>query len=95
MPSDNPKPGWFTLLNMNCAQASQLLGEDGDRRLLRRERLFLRMHLLGCRWCRRYGRQMQLLRTLIAEHTAESFDTHEVRLSEAARRRIAERIGEA
>lgn len=49
----------FTL---NCAEAVRLLSDAMDRPLPLGERLGLRLHLLICRWCDRYGRQLRFIR---------------------------------
>lgn len=48
---------------LTCRQATHLLSERLDRPLSLRERLNLRVHLLICRGCRNFGRQMTFLRS--------------------------------
>lgn len=43
---------------LTCRQATQLLSEKQDRPLLLREQSGLQLHLLTCRSCRRYLKQM-------------------------------------
>lgn len=47
---------------MKCDQASRLVSEAQDRRLGFRERISLRLHLWMCGNCRRFERQVGLLR---------------------------------
>ena len=47
---------------MNCKQATELLSQAQDRPLRVSERLSLRLHLLMCVGCARFGRQMDVLR---------------------------------
>ncbi|WP_151981076.1 zf-HC2 domain-containing protein [Acinetobacter guerrae] len=46
---------------LTCRQATQLLSERQDRPLLFKEQNYLQFHLLICRSCRRYGKQMKTL----------------------------------
>lgn len=49
---------------MNCKQATRLLSDQLERPLGRGERLSLKFHLMMCRACRNFGRQMGTLRSL-------------------------------
>ncbi|ENW81222.1 hypothetical protein F909_02513 [Acinetobacter sp. ANC 3929] len=49
---------------LTCRQATQLLSEKQDRVLLFREQSNLQLHLLACRSCRRYGKQIRTLSQL-------------------------------
>ncbi|ENX15508.1 hypothetical protein F895_02054 [Acinetobacter sp. CIP 64.2] len=49
---------------LTCRQATQLLSEKQDRPLLLREQTHLQLHLLACRSCRRYGKQIKSLSQL-------------------------------
>ena len=48
---------------LTCKNATHLMSEALDRRLSRRERFNLRVHLLFCRGCRTFQGQMDFLRT--------------------------------
>jgi predicted anti-sigma-YlaC factor YlaD len=50
------------LLHLRCCEASRLASESLDRDLGAIDRLALRSHLLCCAACRRYRRQIGLLR---------------------------------
>lgn len=47
---------------LTCAEATRLLSDALDRPLPLGRRLGLRLHLLVCRWCDRYGRQLRFIR---------------------------------
>ncbi|ESK57060.1 zf-HC2 domain-containing protein [Acinetobacter tjernbergiae] len=49
---------------LTCRQATQLLSEKQDRQLVLREQSNLQLHLLVCRSCRRYGKQIKTLSQL-------------------------------
>jgi len=54
-------------LSPNCQQATRLQSETLDRPLPFWERTGLRLHLVLCKWCRRYGRQLRLIRVLAGQ----------------------------
>jgi hypothetical protein len=55
-------PSIWHLLNLPCQGMARLASESLDRDLVLRERVALRLHLLYCAACRRYERQLRLLR---------------------------------
>ena len=57
---------------LTCRQATQLLSEKQDRQLVLREQSNLQLHLLVCRSCRRYGKQIKTLSQL--SKTFKHFD---------------------
>jgi hypothetical protein len=58
------------ILTLSCDEASRLTSAAMDRPLSPVERIGLRLHRLGCRFCRRYRRQLNLLRDLLRQHDA-------------------------
>jgi hypothetical protein len=58
-------------LSPDCREASRLQSEALDHSLSAPRRAGLRMHLLLCRWCRRYGKQVRFLRQAVREHPDE------------------------
>jgi hypothetical protein len=79
-------------LSPNCKQAVRLQSAALDRKLSFRERLGLRIHLVLCQWCRRYGKQIRFLQTATREHAGEEQVLPERTLSPEARERIKERL---
>jgi hypothetical protein len=55
------------ILSLSCEEASHLTSDSLDRELSRSERWALRMHLLVCRGCRQFKRQLDLMRTLLSK----------------------------
>lgn len=53
---------WVRTLSPTCRDASRLQSEALDRPLATPQRIGLRIHLLLCAWCRRYGSQLSFLR---------------------------------
>ncbi|PJF02413.1 zf-HC2 domain-containing protein [Acinetobacter seifertii] len=52
------------LFMLTCRQATQLLSEKQDRPLFLREQSSLQLHLLACRSCRRYAKQIKTISQL-------------------------------
>ena len=80
-------------LSPNCKAASRLQSEALDHKLPLRQRFGLRAHLLLCKWCRRYGKQITFLRDAAHEHPDEMAEPVPQRLSDEARERIKHRLG--
>lgn len=85
------------LLTLSCRRASQLLSKAQDTPLTRTERAALRLHLLICRSCRRFNRQLILLRQLIQVLVARTRAGKVVQrpLPAGQRRQLLQRIGSA
>jgi hypothetical protein len=54
------------ILTLTCDQAARLMSHAQEKPLKRSERLALSVHLLICRLCRKYNRQLKLLRAIMA-----------------------------
>lgn len=80
---------------LTCRQASQLVSESQERALGRRERWGLRLHLWMCVSCRRFERQIRLLRRVLRKlaRLGES-DAQGPDLSPEARERIRKAMAE-
>jgi hypothetical protein len=50
------------------------------------------MHLLLCRWCRRYGKQIRILRQAVREHPDEVNEAPQQTLSPEARERLKQSL---
>ena len=83
----------FADLSPGCKTATRLQSKALDRKLPLRQRFGLRVHLLLCKWCRRYGKQIAFLRSAAHEHPDEMADRVPQRLSGEARERIKHRLG--
>ncbi len=75
-------------LSPSCKQATRLQSEAMDRQLPFLHRLGLRVHLLLCKWCRRYGKQLSFLRGAAQDCAEHDLGTPPVTLSSEARERI-------
>ena len=79
-------------LSPGCRTATRLQSEALDHKLPFRQRLGLRIHLLLCKWCRRYGKQITFLRGAAHEHPEEMAEPAPQKLSDEARERIKRRL---
>jgi hypothetical protein len=75
-------------LSPNCREVSRLQSDALDRPLPLSQRFGLRVHLLLCQWCRRYGKQIRFLRRAAHEHPDELNEAAPHRLSPEARERL-------
>ena len=75
---------------LSCKQASQLLSQSLDRQLLRRELIGLRLHLMLCSMCRRFGRQIIGMRKMVRRLRQQIEHDETVKLSTEAKQRIAQ-----
>lgn len=83
----------FRTLMPTCRQVTRLQSGALDRRLSWLERLGLRLHLLVCKWCRRYGRQIRFLRRAVREHPDHLSEASPHPLTPEARERLKKSIG--
>jgi len=82
-------------LSPSCRQATRLQSAALDGKLSTSQKLGLRIHLCLCKWCRRYGSQIQFLRTA-SQHEPKPEESLPPRtLSPEARDRIRQRLAEA
>src|SRR5258708_4014595 len=79
-------------LSPSCKEATRLQSKAIDRKLRWRQRVGLRVHLLLCKWCRRYGKQITFLRNAAHQHPDEMADSVPQKLSGEARERIKQRL---
>ena len=77
---------------LSCRQASQLLSQSLDRRLSWQERTGLRLHLMICDVCRRFGRQLLIMRKAVRFLVSDAEQDQQVRLPDGASERIARMI---
>src|SRR5689334_24084295 len=85
---------WAVYLSPSCREATRLQSAALDHKLPLRQRFGLRVHLLLCKWCRRYGEQITFLRNAAHEHPDELAEPVSQKLSNEARERIKQRLQE-
>ena len=85
------------ILSMPCSEATRVISESLDRRLPWRLRAAIRAHQWTCTGCRRFRRQIEMLRSALARRLRESemLLTTELSLSNEARERIRKLLHDA
>jgi len=76
-----------------CQQASTLQSLALDQKLSWPKRFGLRLHLLLCKWCRRYGQQLRFLREAAHQYPSVLVETEPGSLSLEARQRLKRSLG--
>lgn len=71
-----------------CRQVSKLQSDVLDQHLPLPKRLGLRLHLLVCKWCRRYGKQIRFLHQAVHDHPDRVNEASTQALSPDARERM-------
>ncbi len=82
----------FSALLPTCRDAGRLQSEAIDTKLCFSKRAGLRLHLLICKWCRRYGKQVDFLHQAASEHADHLTEAVPGQLSPEARERITRRL---
>lgn len=82
----------FAALMPTCQDVARLQSVTLDTRLGMLKRLGLCVHLLMCKWCRRYGKQIRFLHHAASEHPDNLVEAIPQSLSPEARERIKERL---
>jgi len=77
----------------HCNEVTQKVSESMDRKLPMHQRVLLRMHLMMCKYCSRFRRQLQVIRNAarLDDFPFEPFDS-ENRLSMDAKFRIKQAL---
>ena len=84
----------FETLLPTCRQVSRLQSDLLDQPLSLPKRFGLRLHLLVCKWCRRYGKQIRFLHQAVHEHPEELSQATPQTLSPEARERLKKSLGQ-
>jgi uncharacterized Fe-S cluster-containing radical SAM superfamily protein len=77
---------------LNCRETSQLVSESQDRKLGWAEWLGMRLHLMICRNCQAFERQLRLLRQWLSRGEPDDVGPP---LTEQARNRISDALRES
>lgn len=81
-------------LSPDCREATRLQSQALDRPLGLGQRIGLRIHLVLCKWCRRYGKQIEFLRSAAHRHEEHEPPLPPQSLRAEARERIKRRLRE-
>jgi hypothetical protein len=79
-------------LSPNCRDAVRAQSEARDHPLSPTRRTGLWLHLLICKWCRRYGEQIRFLGEAAHQHHEELVEAGPQKLSADARERIKQQL---
>lgn len=79
---------------LSCEEVTQLVSESLDRELSLRQRVSTKMHLMMCRLCSRYNKQLAGLREAFRLHAVreEDIEIYPASLSSEARQRIKQAL---
>ena len=81
----------------SCKQAARLVSMSFERKLTLRETISMRIHLMMCRTCTFYGRQIKALRSIFIRHEEVLSNTpasDDEKLSDQAKQRIQKNIND-
>ncbi len=79
----------------NCKEVSRRVSKSMDSNPPLYQRMLIRMHLLMCKYCARFRRQVMMLRELCRRHRLhenENFSDPNIKLSPDARKRIRQAL---
>ena len=54
---------------LTCKEATQLISKSLDQRLIWRERFAVRVHLITCKYCKRFLKQLTVIRDAFSQIT--------------------------
>jgi hypothetical protein len=96
MNSSESSPGPFRkallALSPNCKEASRLQSEAMHRPIPFPQRMGLRIHLLLCNWCRRYGKNIRFLKEVAEDSQGEEPCNHTHALTPDAKERMKQKL---
>ena len=79
-------------LSPSCKAAARLQSEALDHKLTFRQQLGLRIHLVLCKWCSRYGKQIAFVHKAIHSHPDQVTMVVSEKLSNEAKQEIKARL---
>src|SRR3954466_4157104 len=79
-------------ISPNCKEASRLQSGALHRSLSLPQRVGLGIHLILCKWCRRYGKNIQFLRDVIEAPSETENRCHSQVLAPEARERLKQKL---
>ena len=82
-------------ISPDCRETSRAQSEAFDHPLPLVTRVGVSLHLVLCKWCRQYGKQIRYLRGAAHKHEKELTDAGSQKLSSDARERIKRRLLES
>ena len=77
---------------LNCRETTQLISKSLDRHLTWRERFAVNLHLVICKYCKRFSQQIVVMRTALNRISQLIENDHNIQLPAATKTRIASSI---
>jgi hypothetical protein len=77
---------------LSCKQASQLISQSLDRSLTLRERIALKLHLIICKYCKRFSQQVQTLRNAMRTIVDSIENNDTIEMPSATNKRISDLV---
>jgi hypothetical protein len=77
---------------LDCKQASQLISQSLDSPLTLRERIALQLHLIICKYCKKFSQHLQSMRLAIKKMTTSIENDDKIEIPAAAKNRITSLI---
>lgn len=77
---------------LNCRETTQLISKSLDRHLTWRERFAVNLHLVICKYCKRFSQQLVVMRTALNRIAQLVENDHNIQLPAATKARIASSI---
>ena len=80
----------FDALTLRCKDVTRLLSESMDRKLPWHMRAGIRFHHLFCVWCKRYGKQLHLIRQALRDFPEKAPAPEHSKMPDSSKERIRE-----
>jgi hypothetical protein len=77
---------------LSCKQASQLISQSLDRSLTLRERIALKLHLIICKYCKRFSQQVHTLRNAMRTMVNSIENNNTIEMPSATKKRIIDLV---
>ncbi len=78
----------------SCKDTARILSDSRDEPLPFMTRMGLRMHLMMCRFCRRYDHQLDVIEAVCAGYAESADEIHPGELSPEARTRMQDALAD-
>ena len=79
-------------LMISCEKAAYLISKSQDGKLTCKEKTNMHLHLMGCKFCRRYKKDIDLLTTYLKKYRTAEQDPPLISLSDKQKQRILNKL---
>ncbi len=79
----------------NCQSVARLVSESMDHKLSPGRRLGVRFHLLMCRHCSRYQKQLHFIRRLFSSQSSFKSESSSVTMDKSAKKRLRQIVSKS